>query len=125
VDILLVVTSKLEKIARRTALVAVAVATPLLVAAPAHADVPEGWSEPQPVDKLHALLVLAGIPLLLFVLITAAVYVPSLIRGERVAPGTPAFENQWFGGPRSGKHELESSGEPADSGETGGASGRW
>ena len=103
----------------------VAVATPLLVAAPAHADVPEGWSDPEPVDPLHAILVLGGIPLLLFVVITAAVYVPSLIRGERVAPGAPAFESQWFGGPRSGTHEIESGSHVADSGDTGGASGHW
>ena len=44
----------------------------MLVAAPARADVPEGWSDPEPVDTLHALLVLVGIPLLLFVLIALA-----------------------------------------------------
>jgi len=122
------VTPKLRKLARRSALVTIAVTTTLLVAVPAHADVPEGWSDPEPVDPLHALLILAGIPLLLFVVITAAVYVPSLMRGERVAPGTHALESHWFGGPRKGTHELESGKDSADTGETGetgGASGRW
>jgi uncharacterized membrane protein YgcG len=126
------VTTKLEKLARRTALVAVAAATPLLVAVPAHADVPEGWDEPEAVDPLHALLVLGGIPLLLFVVITALVYVPSLMRGERGgAGGAHAIESHWFGGPRKGSRELESGSGSADasdssgSGETGGASGRW
>ena len=48
------------------------------------------------------MLLLVGIPLLLFLVITLAVYVPSLVRGESIAPGAPAVENQWLGGPRSG-----------------------
>ncbi len=125
-DILLTVTRFLT-LARRTTLLLLAVATPVLVAVPARADVPEGWSgtEPEQVDTLHALLVLAGIPLLLFVLIAIAVYVPALIRGERVTPGAPAIESQWFGGPRSGTHELGSGSSSEASDDTGGASGRW
>lgn len=98
----------------------------MLLAGPASA-VPEGWSEPEPVPVLEALLILAGIPLLLMVVISAAVYVPAMVRGERVAPNAPEIENQWFGGPRSGTRELESSGERegATAGETGGAGGRW
>jgi hypothetical protein len=128
VDILLRVTTKLAKLARRTALVALAAATPLLLAVPAHADVPEGWDEPEAVDPLHAILVLGGIPLLLFVVITALVYVPALVRGERGGVGgAHAIESHWFGGPRKGTRELESGADAdsADSGETGGASGRW
>ncbi len=101
-------TTKFQTLARRAAVLTFAVAIPVLVAAPARAEVPEGWSDPEPVDTLHALLVFVGIPLLLFVLIAIAVYVPALVRGERVAPGAPAIESQWFGGPRSGTHELES-----------------
>lgn len=91
-------------------------------------DVPVGWSDPEDVDMVHALLVLGGIPLLLFVAILTAVYLPAVIRGERIAPGQPPVENQWIGGPRKGVAELSSkqtasTAEDADA--TGGASGRW
>lgn len=96
---------------------------PVALAAPAHAEVPEGWSNPEPVSALHALLVLAGIPLLLFVLIALAVYLPALVRGERVKPGAPAVEDQWFGGPRKGTAEL--AGPDNEDSQAGGASARW
>jgi hypothetical protein len=123
-DILLPVTTKRAIIVRRTAvLLAAAGSAAVGVAGPAAADVPEGWSNPEPVSVLHALLILAGLPALLFVLITIAVYVPSLVRGERVKPGPPAVENQWFGGPRKGTSELA---EPDnEESKAGGASGRW
>jgi hypothetical protein len=121
------VTTPLQTLVRRTTTVlgaagAVAV-TGLVTAGPAGADVPEGWSTPEDVSALHALLLLAGIPLLLFVLITLAVYVPSLVRGERVKPGAPAVEDQWFGGPRKGTSEL--AGPDTEESKAGGASGRW
>ena len=86
-------------------------------------DVPVGWSDPKDVNMVHALLVLGGIPLLLFIAITVAVYVPSLVRGERIAPGQPSVENQWLGGPRTGTAELK--GREAEDTDAGGASGRW
>ena len=89
-------------------------------AAPASADVPEGWSNPDDVDMLYALLLLGGVPLLLFVGIVVLTYLPALIRGEKLAPG--GAEDQWFGGPRQGAKELES-GVQAE--ETGGARGSW
>ncbi len=90
-------------------------------------DVPVGWSEPEDVDMVQAVLLLGGVPLLLFVGITLAVYVPSLVRGESLAAGAPAVENQWLGGPRTTTAELtapEAEAEPHDPG-SGGASGRW
>lgn len=105
-----------------TSLVAVVVSA--LVASPASADVPEGWPAPGDVDALYALLVLAGIPVLLFVLIGLAVYVPAMVRGERVAPGHGEEHHEWFGGRREGAPELES----ADQGtrqQAGGGSGSW
>jgi hypothetical protein len=91
-------------------------------------DVPVGWSNPDDVDMVQAVLLLGGVPLLLFVGITLAVYVPSLVRGERISPGAPAVENQWLGGPRTTAGELTG----PDAGATdrqdvdsGGASGRW
>ena len=93
------------------------------VAAVIPMDVPVGWDEPKDVNMVHALLVLGGIPLLLFIAITVAVYVPSLVRGERIAPGQPAVENQWLGGPRTGTAELQ--GRHSEDTGAGGASGRW
>jgi hypothetical protein len=127
-DILLCVTSRTLTRVRFSAILTTAAGLSLLVAGPASAEVPEGWSDPQQVPVLEALLILAGIPLLLIVLISAAVYVPALVRGERVAPGAAPLEDQWFGGPRGGARELESGagrGEQPAQGETGGASGRW
>ena len=86
-------------------------------------DVPVGWPEAPDVNMVHALLLLVGIPLLLFVLITAAVYVPAMVRGERVAPGQAPVESQWLGGPRTGTAELK--GPESEDVEAGGASGRW
>jgi hypothetical protein len=86
-------------------------------------DVPVGWPEAPDVNMVHALLIFAGIPLLLFIVITLAVYLPSIARGERIAPGQPPVEDQWLGGPRTGTAELK---EPeAQDAEAGGASGRW
>ena len=109
-------------LARRAA-VLLSVPMAALVAAPAYADVPEGWSDPEPVDNLQALLVLAGGPVLLFLLICLAVYLPSMVRGERLLPDHSGGEAQWLGGPRSGTHEL--TGPDADDTRTGGASGSW
>jgi hypothetical protein len=127
-DILLCVTSRTRAHVRRSAVLTTVVGLSLLVAGPASAKVPEGWSDPQQVPLQQVLLVLVVLPLLLIALITAAVYVPALVRGERVTPGVAPAEDQWFGGPRGGARELESGadrGEQAAPGETGGAGGRW
>ena len=99
------------------------VAASVALAGPASADVPEFWPEPDDVDPLHALLLLGGVPLLLFVVITFLVYAPSVVRGERIAPGHQVPENQWLGGPRKSAGEL--AGPDTDDSEAGGASGRW
>lgn len=108
---------------RRTTILLGTTAALLALAGPASADVPEGWSDPDEVDVLHALLVLGLVPLLIGLAIAALVYLPALVRGERVAPGAPAVENQWLGGPRKGTAELAGP-DTADS-EAGGASARW
>lgn len=108
--------------ARRAAAVLVAVAALVATAGPASAAIPEGWSDPDDVSALYAILLLGGVPLLLFLLIALAVYVPAMVRGERVAPGATT-ENQWFGGPRKGTAEL--AGPDSDESQAGGASGRW
>jgi hypothetical protein len=114
--------------ARRTGSVSALAAGAVLVllSAPAHADVPEGWgdqTQPFELDPLHALGLYLGLPLLLFALIAVAVYLPSMVRGEKLLPDYSAGEPQWIGGPRQGVAEL-----PAPDGQdsrAGGASGRW
>jgi hypothetical protein len=113
-----------KRLVRALAVITVAVALPLTYAAAASADVPEGWSEPEDVSFMHALLVLGGIPLLCMVLLALAVYLPSVVRGESVAPAGVRADDEWFGGRRDAEKALESR-KPDSSDETGGASGSW
>ena len=116
-------TSKLARRARRTSVVLLGGALVVLAGGPAGADVPEGWSDPEAVDPLHAVLLFVGVPLVLFLVITALVVIPGVIKGERFTPGGQATEDQWFGGPSKGTAAL-----PApdnDESKAGGASGRW
>ena len=116
---------------RRIAVV-VGSATLLLtaLAAPASADIPVGWSNPKPVPVLHDLLFLVGVPVLITLVIFAAIYLPGIVRGESVAPAGAKADDQWFGGRRD-TAELQAAptgADPtgADGGrETGGASGSW
>ncbi|RYC13202.1 hypothetical protein [Nocardioides zhouii] len=103
-----------------------------LLAAPAHADVPEGWgdqTEHNSLDALHALGLYLGAPLLLFVLIALAIYVPVMARGEKLLPdhagrgGNELPAGQWIGGPRQGVAELP--GPDGDDSQAGGARGSW
>jgi hypothetical protein len=113
---------------RLLAVLTVAVVLPLTYAGAASADVPEGWSDPDDVSFMHALLVLGGIPLLVFVLLALAVYLPSVVRGESVVPAGARAGDEWFGGRRdaqqSAQQALEQRKEAATD-ETGGASGSW
>jgi hypothetical protein len=94
------------------------------LALPAGADVPENWSDPEKVDPLHALLLLGGIPLALFILIGLAVYLPSVMRGEGIAPSQA--EDHWFGGSHKTAGELQSAQAAKKSDdESGGGSGSW
>ena len=116
-------TTKLARRARRTSVLLVAGALVLAAGGPAGADVPEGWSNPSEVDPVEAVLLLVGVPLLLFLVITAIVVIPGVFKGERFTPGGLATQDQWFGGPSMGTAEL-----PApdnDESKAGGASGRW
>ena len=102
------------------------VAATLVLAGPASAEVPIGWGEQEPVDKLFVLGFLVGVPIALFVLIVAAVYLPSLVRGERVAPGATGPEDQWLGGRRSaGEIAFTPTSDAPAPTEDGGASARW
>jgi len=94
-----------------------------VLAGPASADVPAGWPQADPVNPLHLLAVLVGGPVLIALVIAAAVYLPALARGERVAPGAPDLEDQWIGGPRKSAGEL--AGPDTEASAAGGAGGRW
>jgi hypothetical protein len=97
------------------------IASTVLLAGSANAAVPDGWSDPDDVDGLHALALLAGVPLLLFVLITLAVYLPSFAKS--VGTPEPGAGNEWIGGPRRTVDEL--AGPDSEASKAGGASGRW
>jgi hypothetical protein len=113
-----------KALVRILAVVTVALALPLTYAGAASADVPEGWSNPDDVSFLHSLLVLGGIPLLVIVLLALLVYVPSIVRGESVAPAGARSDDEWFGGRRDADKAIEAT--KADTtDETGGASGSW
>ena len=117
--------SSLRAHARRIQRAAVLCGAPALalLAAPAHADVPEGWAQVSDIDDLQALLLLVGGPLLLFVLIAVAVYLPAMIRGEKLLPDHSGGEGQWIGGPRQGVAELPAA--DRDDSRAGGASASW
>jgi hypothetical protein len=119
------VTTKLAHLVRRTSVVLVAGAVVALTAAPAGADVPEGWTgqAPYDIDTVKAVLIFVGIPLAMFVLITFLTLLPSLVRGERFTVGGQATADQWFGGPGKGTAELPAP-DDRDS-KAGGASARW
>jgi hypothetical protein len=116
-------TSRTATRVRRTTVLLGTTAGFLALAVPASAEPADGWSEPEAVSGVHALLVLGGIPLALGLLIAALIYLPPLIRGERVAPNAPPVENQWIGGPGRGAAEL--AGPDTAQSEAGGASARW
>jgi len=106
------------------AVITVAVALTLSSAGAASADVPEGWSDPDPIHFMHTLLVLVGIPLLVILLVTLAVYVPPIVRGENVTPAGARADDEWFGGRRDTEKALQA-GASTSVDDTGGASGTW
>ena len=100
------------------------VGTSLLVTAgPATADTPEGWPEEPTIDKVEMLLLLGGVPLLVFLVIVALIYGPALARGESITPGQPEREPEWIGGPRKSAGEL--AGPDSEGSHAGGAGGTW
>lgn len=124
-----VVRGAVRRAATVAAVTSVLLTAAALLAGPASAEVPLGWGEEEPVDKVFVLGVLVGIPVLLFVVIAALVYLPGLVRGERVTPGATGPEDQWLGGRRSAGEiaSTPTAGSPADAGveSGGGASARW
>lgn len=98
----------------------------VVLASPGHAEVPEGWSDPAPVDTMEAFLVIAGIPLALGLVLTLMTLLPAIARGETLGPmAAPAEEPErhWIGGPERGATELAAP--DTEESKAGGASGRW
>lgn len=99
----------------------------LISAAPAMAEPPDSkfWLGP-PFNNspLWYILVLGGIPLLLFVAIWFIVSVPSIIRSQKYDAAV-AFRDdpEWFGGPREGIEKAPKT--PASGEERGGADADW
>jgi hypothetical protein len=110
---------------RTLTVLTVAVALPVTYAGAASADVPQGWSDPEPVDFMHTLLVFVGIPLLVIVLVALAVYLPSIVRGESIAPAGIRPDDEWFGGRADAELAIEARKVGVGADETGGASGSW
>ncbi len=102
-----------------TALASVAA---VAAAGPAAADVPEAWPEADPVSVTSLLVILLGIPALVFVVIALMVYAPSLARGESIKPGAQD-PDQWLGGPRKAAGELAAP--DSEGSAAGGAGGSW
>lgn len=96
----------------------------LTMAAPVFAAPPEKWPEPNNDSTLHALLVLGGIPVLLFVGISLLVALPSMLAGQKY-DATVAFRDQpeWFGGPRTGVDAAPD--DASDPQGRGGTSANW
>lgn len=115
-------TPAVRRLATAAAGLAALAATAVVLAAPASAEPSEGWPPTDPVEPLRVVLLLGGIPLLLFVVIMALTYLPALIRGDSIAPGGPSVEDQWLGGPRTSGELAAPDGETSLAG---GASGRW
>lgn len=97
---------------------------PVTLTSLAPADIPVGWSNPQPVHTVHFLLIFVGLPVLITLVILAAVYLPAVARGESVAPAGARTDDQWFGGRRE-PAQLESADAADTDAGTGGAGGTW
>ena len=91
VDTLCPVTSKLVHLARRASVSSSSPEALVAAGGPAGADVPESLGRPQSelVDPWHAVWLLVGIPLLLFVVITAIVIIPGVVRASGSRQGRP------------------------------------
>lgn len=111
-------------VVRRAAVVAAAgiaaSAVAVGTAGPASADVPTGWSDPDPMSVGEMLLILVGIPVALAIVISVLVALPGLLKGEGLTGGQPT---EWVGGPRKGTAELAAP--DGEHSEAGGASARW
>ncbi|HET7689605.1 MAG TPA: hypothetical protein VFK41_04455 [Nocardioidaceae bacterium] len=98
----------------------------LVTAGPALAERPgsDAWPTPDNDSTLQTLLVLGGIPFLLFVGIWVLAALPSMLKGQKYDAAVAFRDNpEWFGGPRRGVDAA-----PDDASEPqgrGGTSAQW
>ncbi len=113
----------------------------LASAAPAAADTPTTWEPPSDMSLLTALLVFAGGPLAITVVLVLLVMAPAAVKGGRQQTGHSRWsEPHWFGGPPqlsaggsddralpAGSDAGQAAGQAAgqDAVQGGGASARW
>lgn len=115
-------TTPLQTLLRRAAVtVGSFAAATVVLTGPALADVPVGWSHPDPMSWGHLLVVILAIPVGLALVISLLVMLPGMVKGDGVAGGHAG--GQWIGGPRKGTAEL--AGPDDEQSEAGGASARW
>lgn len=100
-----------------------------LVSGPASADAPRAWGQSPHVSGFQFLLVLFLIPLVLALVISLLVSVPSMMHRGGYEPGHAwRAETEWFGGPGKGIAAVDEV-SPAALGnareQTGGVSARW
>lgn len=90
----------------------------------ASASAREDGAQPgTPISLVEALLWLAGVPMLLFVLIVLLVSAPSMAKGPRYRPGVGWWAAPvWFNGPQDADSAVRSATATVDGG---GASARW
>jgi hypothetical protein len=90
------VTNRLDSPAVRRAARLLALTPAILVTGvtgAAFADAPQQWEDSPSVNSARAVLLLGGIPVLLFLLITLLVYLPSMSKGASYHPGE-AWRNE-------------------------------
>jgi hypothetical protein len=85
------------------------------------ADTPRTWPDGPSMSTLKVLLVFAGIPLLVIVVVSILVLAPGWVKGPRYRPGQPwDARREWFG---PGAADPGDEVAPAGSDETAGGSG--
>jgi hypothetical protein len=73
------------------------------VAAPAFADAPSTWENPNNKPAIDTLIYLLGVPILVLIVVWVLVYLPSMMRRQSSSPAVAFQErSEWFGGPRAG-----------------------
>jgi hypothetical protein len=109
--------------ASRVAVVALGLAVGT-IAAPAFADAPSTWENPNNKPAIDTLIYLLGVPLLVFIVVWVLVYLPSMMRRQSSSPAVAFQErSEWFGGPRAGVDATTES--TSDTNEKGGAGAGW
>lgn len=83
----------------------------------------DGAQPGTPISLVEALLWLAGVPLLLYILIVLLVSAPSMAKGPRYRPGVGWWAAPvWFNGPEDADSAVRGATSTVDGG---GASARW